>query len=284
NSSSTLRLHRDSPCDGDSQASKRQRTSDLTTQTAAEDDLTTQTAAENGSTMTAVENGDDMEASSPMNEAAARTESAEENPTDEISANQTQQTLAQVLNGGGASTNTIGGIEVVHELYRLWKDGTLAVKAGTLDDGSVLPKSVLFDSNHDLFVDYHPAFKDNEQAKYKRAMTLVAMGISKDQWRQLIAGDLEDEPLRKLFAEISNATMEKAFKLEIESGIKPANAKPSSRLQTTLSSLSARLVNIRKSYKTHGKSDLEVDNIFARESGSVSSSRQSTLSFGTARR
>jgi len=284
NSSSTLRLHRDSPCDGDSQASKRQRTSDLTTQTAAEDDLTTQTAAENGSTMTAVENGDDMEASSPMNEAAARTESAEENPTDEISANQTQQTLAQVLNGGGASTNTIGGIEVVHELYRLWKDGTLAVKAGTLDDGSVLPKSVLFDSNHDLFVDYHPAFKDNEQAKYKRAMTLVAMGISKDQWRQLIAGDLEDKPMRELFAEISKSTMEKAFTLEIQSKLKPANAKPSRRLQTTLSSLSARLVNIRKSYKTHGKSDLEVDNIFARESGSVSSSRQSTLSFGPARR
>ena len=273
----------DSSDDGSAQGSKKQRTGEVATPTAQENGDGRGSLAATPSTINSTTANVLGGPSLPTN--ANETETARRGSTEnETSTNETRPTLAQALNGSGLpATMKIGGIKVVDELERLWKNDTLAVKAATLVDGTVLPKKVLFDSTHDLFVDYHPAFKENEQAKYKRAMQLVAMAISTDHWGQLIAADLEDEQMRELFAEIQKLTMEKAFRLEIQSQLRKADAKPAKSLSPTLSSLSGRLVNIRKSYVTHGQSDLGVDNIFAREAGgSGSTSRQSTLTgFGS---
>lgn len=144
-----------------------------------------------------------------------------------------------------AAVQGVGGITILDEMERLW--------ANNRDEG-MLPKRVLFDRKHPLFHSVHPAFVHNsEGAKYTGGMTLVALSMSDDNWKQLCKGTLEGLNKRKLFASVQNDAMAKTYEFEVQLGLKDPNK--TSKANPTIHSLGTRFAAIVKKWKKDNHSE-----------------------------
>ena len=98
----------------------------------------------------------------------------------------------------------------------MWKEDVLLKKSRKLEGEEVLSKEVLFKRTYTR-LHAHPTFKAAGQlAEYDRGMSVVAMAISDEDWKELCAGELDDKASKELFTKIEKQTMLKAGEIEIQ--------------------------------------------------------------------
>lgn len=86
----------------------------------------------------------------------------------------------------------VGGITILDEMECLWDSQEIAKKGVPDKDRRMLPKRVLFDRSHPLFLSVHPAFVQNsEGSKYTEGMTLVALSMSDCNWNKCVREHLK---------------------------------------------------------------------------------------------
>ena len=116
------------------------------------------------------------------------------------------------------------------ELERLWMEEEFRKKkemAASMGESGKVPKAALFKQNHDLFFGVNPNFGTKNKEVYCRAMTIVAMAVTNEQWRSLFDGGSNDQSLaakvsqppahvRELFSAIQTQTLAVASELEVQ--------------------------------------------------------------------
>ena len=91
-------------------------------------------------------------------------------------------------------------------------------------------------------------------AKYDAGMTIVALAISDNDWKELCAGKLGSKEARHLFAKIEKETMLKAIEMEKKLG---TEVKEGSKF--TVRSLGGRLNEIKNEKKKTNKTfDMDI--------------------------
>ena len=161
----------------------------------------------------------------------------------------------------------VGGITVTCELERLMTNDLLKKKAD-LSEGAV-EKSILFNKKHDLFVGHNPVFTAaKDEARYRKGMTVVAMGIENGDWKLMLeGGDPTSRESRELFKRVEESAKDKALALERQTELR----RPDQEFNggSTIHSLGERFNKIRKAWKDKlSKSDEEIEAIIKRATSS----------------
>jgi hypothetical protein len=101
--------------------------------------------------------------------------------------------LEESLDGILKVLTTMGGISVKDAFVEMRKVGRLISLHGKLSNMQIAPRNCLFACKSDLFLGLHDTFAQTSSGKkYCDAMTLVAMGIDKDDWVSIVREELTD--------------------------------------------------------------------------------------------
>jgi hypothetical protein len=154
--------------------------------------------------------------------------------------------LEESLDGILKVLTTMGGISVKDAFVKMRKVGRLISLHGKLSNMQIAPRNCLFACKSDLFLGLHDTFAQTSSGKkYCDAMTLVAMGIDKDDWVSIVREELTDIEFRNKIDLIQKSTMNTAISLEIELGSKEPSDKVH-KSRPSLSSLALRIQAMRK--------------------------------------
>lgn len=174
----------------------------------------------------------------------------------------------------------VGGITVADELERLWNAKEferlklLKTPDNTDKNGSV-PRKYLFEEGPES-VRMHPTFaRVSEGARYRKAMTLVAMSVEKSEWDSLIDGSMDSKAHRDMFMQVQQSTMAKAVAIEVVLGIREAGKKCNAN--PTLHSLGTRYGKIMSKWKDTFTSE-QITVMVAEKTGGKVQQKQSLLS------
>ena len=150
--------------------------------------------------------------------------------------------LTDALVGVAVTTidNSVKGITVSSELERL------VDKCGVFDNrSSVMPKAHLYDKDKFGFFGVNPAFKESKEgARYRKAMTLVAMAISDQDWKAFHDGKMDSLAKRNTFSKVEKDTMEKTISIELQLGLRKPGKKIMVMVKPTLHILDTRFRKI----------------------------------------
>jgi hypothetical protein len=154
-------------------------------------------------------------------------------------------------NRGGTKGGTVAG-----ELKQLWEGEQFTVYTP-----GETPLCILFDPKHPSFVGGSLSF--GEKKRYRDVMTLVAMALSLDQWKELQTQSTDGPSSRSLLDDVEKATPWKVKELEVQWGLSDhihgrGKAKPG------LNSLGIRFKNLKTKIS---KSGIDVADIIARLTG-----------------
>ena len=144
----------------------------------------------------------------------------------------------------------VGKITIVDEFERLTNQSIITERYKQLKSEEELSKRVLFDNSQPLFVGEHPTFKlKSEGAKYRGAMTIIALSMTDDHWKKLCDGSIEGLEERNLLQAIQKDAMNYALQLEVELEIKTTQQASKARNEPTLHSLGTRYNAIKKQWE-----------------------------------
>ena len=126
--------------------------------------------------------------------------------------------LTEALVGIPATTidSSVKEITVSSELERLVN------KRGVFDNrSSVMAKTYLYDKDKLGFFGVNPAFNESKEgARYQKAMMLVAMAVSDQDWKAFRDGNMGSLAKRKTFSKVEKDTMEKTISIELQLGLR----------------------------------------------------------------
>ncbi|EJK54481.1 hypothetical protein THAOC_25888 [Thalassiosira oceanica] len=107
---------------------------------------------------------------------------------------------------------------VPSEIERLYESGiSLGSKKALADsDGVEMPRCALFDSNSKYFGGTNPGINSRDGRRYRSGMTLVAVVMSPEEWKQLLSSDLGNETLRNIARDVGDKAMNKTLSIENE--------------------------------------------------------------------
>ena len=152
------------------------------------------------------------------------------------------------------SQEKVGGVTVKNELNRLLTENIVKSLKDTAPSSDSLSRAILYGGKGgEPPIGINPLFRQ-EMARYRNAMKLIAMSLTKEQWLAMQRGEFEGNAMRNFCAEVERQTMDKAFDLEVTYNKRKPNkiGSKKSRKEPTLHSLSTRWTQLQKAMKGEG--------------------------------
>lgn len=107
------------------------------------------------------------------------------------------------------------GITLTTELERLWP--LLVENRRKANEKDVeFTKRVLFENGGAYYIGYNMNFESRDHSKYRKAMKLIAFGITNNQWDQLTGGEIDVSAMRAIVGEIKTETLRILFCLQTD--------------------------------------------------------------------
>ena len=107
------------------------------------------------------------------------------------------------------------GFTLTTELERLWP--ILVEKRRNANQKDVeFTKRTLFENGGAYYIGYNMNFQSRDHSKYRKAMKLIAFGITNNQWDQLTGGEIDKSAMRAIVREIKTETLRILFCLQTD--------------------------------------------------------------------
>jgi hypothetical protein len=204
---------------------------------------------------------DDCSSSSSPVADALTTTNASAPPIPVPAKNATASSIITQLDGDAGNIQSAAGVTIEKSLKAIIDEKRLVGKE---------EPSVLYDKSF-----HTPKMFMKEERKFRRAMKVVCLSITKDQWKVLSAQDPDETEVLQTLHTISKMTLSTMNMLQQQAGLKPAT-----RAQPTILGIGDRYSKWEKVLReTERRDPAEVFNAKLKEVGYKSESKQSKLGF-----